>query len=645
MPYPGPRGSRFRAGRAPRAAFALAVLAVTAVPALLGCRSPDLVGRTAGPQVRYEVSFPNAAHHEARVQALFREVPNGPLVIRMSRASPGRYAPHEFAVNVHDAAATDGSGASLELERPDPHSWRVPRGHDGTVRFRYTVFGDHASGTYAGIDRSHAHLNMPAVFAYAPSLEDRAIRVRFRPPEGSGWRAATQLVPAEGEMTFTAPDLDYFMDSPTELSDFRLRSWEAASGRGEADTETIRLAVHDTAGPAAVDSFAAIARRVVREQRAIFGELPDFDHGSYTFIADYLPWAHGDGMEHRNSTILTGTHSLAEGPDENAGTLAHEFFHAWSVERLRPAGIEPFDFAAARRNMTDLLWFAEGFTSYYDDLTLRRAGVLSTAGFVRSMGGVVDAVENGPGRRVRGPADMSRMSPLVDGAEHVQRTNLENTHVSYYTYGTALALALDLALRARYPSVTLDDVMREVWERHGRAERPYRQEDLKRVLAEVTGDEIFAGRFFRDYVEGSELPPFGTLLARAGLRLERARPDAPWIGDARLEAADGAVRVTSGTRAGSPLYAAGIDLGDRILRADGERVATPGDVRDAVAAAEPGDRLELRVRGRTGLRTDTLRVAADPTLRLRTMEAAGRAATARQREFRRAWLGSRTEGS
>lgn len=624
---------------APLVRRAACVLGAAALAVVAGCRSPELLGLGAGPEVRYEVSFPDAAHHEAEVRVTYREVPAGPLTVRMSRGSPGRYAPHEFAVNVYGVAVTDGAGDTLSVEREDPHSWRVA-GHDGTVRFRYTVFGDHASGTYAGIDRSHAHLNMPAVFACAPSLGDRSVRVRFRPPEGTEWRAATQLVPAEGEMTFTAPDLTYFMDSPTELSDFRLRSWEAASGRGSGETETIRLAVHDTAGPAAVDSFAALARAVVREQRAIFGELPEFDHGTYTFIADYLPWVHGDGMEHRNSTILTGSRSLAEGPEGNAGTLAHEFFHAWSVERFRPEGIQPFDFARPRRNMTDLLWFAEGFTSYYDDLTLRRAGVLSTAEFARSMGGTVNAVLNGPGRRVRGPAEMSRMSPLVDGAAHAQRTNLENTYVSYYTYGAALALGLDLTLRTHYDR-TLDDVMREVWRRHGRTEDPYAREDLRRILADVTGDEAFARQFMREQVEGSELPEYATLLARAGLQLERIAPESPWAGEPRLEAADRGVRVAGTVRAGTPLYRAGVSRGDRILRLAGEAVDSPEDFREAVSERAPGDEIRIRYAGRATERSRSLRLTADPTVRIRPVEASGPGPTDDQATLRDAWLGSK----
>src|SRR5690606_34449295 len=123
----------------------------------------------------------------------------------------------------------------------------------------------------------------------------------FRAPEASGWKVATQLKPTADPTRFVAPHLQYFMDSPTELSPFETREWQHTSG---GRTQTIRIAMHHLGTGAQLDEYAAQVRGVVQEQAAVFGELPEFDFGTYTFIADYLPWARGDGMEHRNSTIL-----------------------------------------------------------------------------------------------------------------------------------------------------------------------------------------------------------------------------------------------------------------------------------------------------------------------------------------------------
>ncbi len=292
----------------------------------------------------------------------------------MSRSSPGRYALHEFAKNVYAVHAVDGAGRTLAVTRPDPSQWDVA-GHDGTVRVTYTLFGDRGDGTYAQIDESHAHLNMPAVFMWARGLDGRPIRVTFRIPDGSGWKIATQLFPTTDPLTFTAPGLQYFMDSPTELSAFSLREWPVTSG---GRTATIRLAVHHLGDEADVDRFAAMARAVVPQAVAVFGEAPAFDTGSYTFIACYLPWAADDGMEHRNSTFLTEPATLRDDAPGLLGTVSHEFFHAWSVERLRPRALEPFDFE--RANMSGELWFAEGFTSYYGPAAHRPRGSHDSSG-------------------------------------------------------------------------------------------------------------------------------------------------------------------------------------------------------------------------------------------------------------------------
>ncbi|UOQ76319.1 hypothetical protein MUN84_17345 [Hymenobacter sp. 5516J-16] len=136
--------------------------------------------------VQYKLAFPNAVHHEARIIATFQELPAGPLQVRMARSSPGRYALHEFAKNVYDVQATDAKGKTLTVSRPDPYGWTVA-GHDGTVIFTYTLFGDRTDGTYAGIDARHAHLNIPATLAYAQGLEQRPAQVTFVLPRAGRW--------------------------------------------------------------------------------------------------------------------------------------------------------------------------------------------------------------------------------------------------------------------------------------------------------------------------------------------------------------------------------------------------------------------------------------------------------------------------
>lgn len=606
-----------------RLAWALAgVLVLTALPV------------RAQRSVTYEIAFPNAAHHEAEVTVTFRGVPPGaPLAVRMSRTSPGRYALHEFAKNVYRVRITDGAGRALEAARPNLHQWDV-RGHDGTVRVAYTLFGDRADGTYTGIDRTHAHLNIPATFMWARGLEDAPIRVTFHRPD-STWGIATQLFPTDDPEVFTAPNLAYFIDSPTEISPFSLRTWTHTTPDGK--TYTYRVAVHHDGTEAEVDEYAEKTRRIAAEEIAVFGETPDYEPGTYTFIADYLPYVNGDGMEHRNATILTSTRPLSTGMLRNLGTVSHEFFHQWNVERIRPRGLEPFDLEHA--NVSTSLWLAEGFTSYYTGLMLRRAGLTDDAAYAGSLSRTLSTVINAPGRQFYSAVGMSMQAPFVDAAVSIDPQNKRNTFISYYTWGSAIGLGLDLTLRARYGH-TLDEFMRAMWRAHGKPERPYTLADARRVLADVSGDAAFADDFFARYIEGHEVVDYAALLAEAGFLMRPAHPGRPWLG-AALEDTDDGVTVSEGPLIGSPLYEAGVDRGDVLLEAGGLALESTAYVEALLAVHAPGEALPLRFRQRGIERTATLTLTEDPDVEVVPYEAAGRPLTDAMRAFRQAWLGSR----
>jgi len=586
-------------------------------------------------EVTYDVRFPNAAHHEVEIRASFANLPDAPLELRMSRSSPGRYALHEFAKNVYAVHATDGHGRELKLTRPDPYGWTAA-GHDGTVNVVYTVFANRAGGTYSGVDLTHAHLNIPATFMWARGTTDRPIRVTFHPPEGAQWKVATQLVPTDDALTYQAPDLYYFMDSPTELSDYDLREWQVTSN---GTTYVMRLAVHNVDTEAAVDTFAALAKKVVAEEAGVFGEFPDYDYHTYTFVACYVPWASGDGMEHRNSTSVTSSRSLAN-PLSNLGTISHEFFHSWNMERIRAAAIEPFDFE--RANMSSELWFGEGFTSYYTNLFLRRAGIYDDDRYFSSLTGTINAVINDPGRRYHSPAGMSRLAPFVDAAVSIDPTNFWNTFISYYTWGSALGLGLDLTLRSEY-GTTLDALMRTMWRRHGVTEQPYGNEDIRAALAEVSRDSAFARTFFDRYVHGSDVVDYAALLARFGVLLRKAHPDAPTLGTASLAERDGRVTVDDPTSVGSPYYKAGLDQGDVIRSLDGRDVNSRDVLAGIIAAHHPGDTVPITFEQRGMTRTAQISFAEDDRLEVLSYERAGMPLTPGMRRLRADWLASRAQ--
>jgi len=205
-------------------------------------------------------------------------------------------------------------------------------------------------------------------------LEQREMRVILRqhPPASAG-RLPRNCSTTDDPLSFTAPNLSYLLDSPVEFGPLEVRSFTVPAC-GADRSHVIRVALHEDRPSGLVDTLTTTVGRIVGEQRAIMGELPTFEPGHYTFLIDTLPWARSDGMEHRNSTVITTPATGSGAPPTVVPTMAHELFHAWNVERIRPRSLEPFSFEGP--NPSRELWLAEGVTSYIETLTEVRAGTI-----------------------------------------------------------------------------------------------------------------------------------------------------------------------------------------------------------------------------------------------------------------------------
>lgn len=601
-------------------------------------------------QVRYTVSVPEPAHRWMAVELQVDGLGADPLSLRMSSASPGRYARHDFAKNIFMVEARSGAGDPLEAVRTLPTRWDIA-GHDGSVVFSYRIFGDRIDGTYLAVDRTHAHLNMPASLIWPAGHETGLIQVRFVPPAGESWRVATQLFPTDDPLTFTAPNVAYLLDSPAEFSGFVDRTFEVSDPSDPTYRPQFRVAVHHGGSEADVDRYADDVERIVREMVAVFGEFPRFETGRYTFIADYLPTAGGDAMEHRNSTVLSAPAALRTQGRQLLGSVSHEFFHVWNVERIRPRSLEPFDFE--RVNPSGELWLAEGYTNYYGALTLQRAGLAPLSATLGRFSRAIETVRLGPGRQFRSAVEMSRLAPFTDAATSIDPTNWDNLFISYYTWGETLGLGLDLLLRVRSAdaagadAVTLDDYMRLLWRRFGlpggstpgAVDRPYTMADARVALAELS-DASFADEYFDRYVEGHEVIDYGPLLERAGVAVVSTAPDQAWLGDPALRFERGGAQVTRPTAFGSPLYVAGLDQDDVIVSIDDREVSSAGRWRDTRGRLLPGRSVSLTYARGGAVHTTRVTPAPHPGQRLVAFEELGRTLTPTQLAFRDAWLGS-----
>ncbi|HEY4321079.1 MAG TPA: PDZ domain-containing protein [Gemmatimonadales bacterium] len=604
-----------------------------------------------GPTIVYDLSFPNAEHHEAEVKATFTALPLGPVNFRMARSSTGRYALTEYAKNVYSVKAVDATGKALPVTHPDPYSWTVT-GHHGTVTLSYTNYADVGSGTFSGFNPEQEQVQPQGTFVYVKGLEARPIRVTFHRLDPS-WTIATQLVPTKDPETFTAPGMQYLFDSPTHLGNIQWRQWTETH---DGNTQTWRVSLDDPMAAQAIDAYADGLKKIVHEAGAVYGEFPKFDYGTYTFVSCYRSDCASDGMEHRNSTSVTGG-SLGGDGARGLSTGAHEYFHSWNVKRIRPQGLDPWDYD--RANMTDGLWIAEGFTQYYGPLLETRAGVTTPAREITGIGGSINAITNSPGREYFGPIGMSQQAPFRDGASASDPV-APNTFISYYTYGAAIATALDFSLRIRGKS--LDDFMRAMWLAYGKPEIPYSMHNARHQLIVVSGDSAWATDFWKRYVESNELPDYASLLDHAGIVLEKSNPGQPWVGGFLGSGAGGGRGGRGGGRGaaaptspdespariasapgGTPLYQAGLDAGDVITAVDGKPITSAAAFTAMIASHKPGDRISVAYTGLAGARTTTVNIVENPAVRTRSYEDAGRTPTADQLAFRNKWLAAKAQ--
>jgi predicted metalloprotease with PDZ domain len=593
------------------------------------------------PSVFCQVSFPNPVHHEARFSITFSAVPAGePLVIRMSRSSPGYYALFAFSKNLYNEKAVDSRGRELPVTRPDQHQWIVGL-HDGTVTFGYTLFADCLDGTHSSVSENRILLNMPASCAWAEGFEKAPVTVKITKPHAA-WKTVTQLKAAgsAGDL-FTAPDLAALMDSPVAIAPFTevRRNFGLPGARRE-----FRLALDHRGTAGEAEKFCDDLVKALEAEREVFGEYPAFGDDVYTLIAFLTPAASFDGMEHRDSAVLTSRDQLKDAYAENLRLAAHEIFHAWHGERLRPASLEPFDLT--RENMSAELWFMEGAAVYYEGMALLRNGTCPMGDFTGILTASANYTYTYPGPSLYSLADMSRKAVLFNGGVYADPDNRDNYYVSYYPQGCIAVLALDLSLRSRFQGLSLDVYMKSLWDRYGRTAAPYTNGDLQESLAVLTGDRAFAGEFFTRYVYGKELPDIAPLLREAGFLLrkrfpERASPGRDWI----IDYDAGTALVDHQTLSNEPYYRAGIDRGDVILKIGSRSVKSRKEFLAAFDPYKPGQAVTATILKPEG-NTVTARITleAEKTLEIVPFEQAGLPLSGDMAAFRKKWLGPQTAG-
>lgn len=601
------------------------------------------------PRIHYRITPVDPKLHTFEIALTIQQPDPAGQRLSMPAWIPGSYMIRDFARNVLSLVA-ESAGEAVSVRKTDKQTW-VCAPCAGPLTVRYRVYAWDLSVRGAHLDTTHAYFNGSAVFLAVEGRTDEACAVEIAPPDAAevadvaAWQVATSL-PRDGAGmhgfgTYRAADYDDLIDHPVEIGNLTFLRWESAG----VPHEMAIYGRHD----ADVERLAADLQPICQRHIDLFGRPAPMDY--YLFLVIAVGDGYG-GLEHRASTSLMckrddlprrDGQTVDKGYRDFLGLCSHEYFHTWNVKRIKPAVFLPYDLT--REVHTPLLWAFEGITSYYDDLGLRHAGLVSSEDYLDLLARTLTRVQRAPGRFRQTVTESS-----FDAWTRFYKAdeNAPNAIISYYTKGAQVALALDLTIRlATDGARSLDDVMRRLWADFGAVGRGVGDNDIQAIAAEVAGRNLDA--FFAQALHSTDDLPVGELLAEFGVE---------W----RLRAATGADdmggRATSpksqrweiGARIGDdPLGAkllnvfeggaahlAGLSAGDVVIAVNGLRATKAnldgllqrnGSRPCAVAAFRRDELMTFQV---------TPRTAPADTVELRLIEAP-RDEAARRRQ---AWLGA-----
>jgi predicted metalloprotease with PDZ domain len=555
--------------------------------------------RTA-PAILYTVDPKDLAGHLFEVTLTVAvPAPEGQLFV-LPAWIPGSYMIREFARNIVRIRAECG-GQPVALTKVDKHSWRAaPCG--GALTLVYEVYAWDLSVRAAHMDQTHAFFNGTSMFLRVDGQEEVEHVVDIRQPRDAAakyWRVATALPELDAKRygfgTYAAPNYDELIDHPVELGDFALGGFKA-HGVEHDIVITGRVPNLD------MDRLERDLKVLCETQIAFFEpKTRRAPMRRYVFMTMALGDGYG-GLEHRASTALVCNRAdlpttarqgkePSEGYVRYLGLCSHEYFHTWNVKRMKPDVFAPYNLQT--ENYTTLLWLFEGFTSYYDDLLLLRAGLIDEPTYLKLLGKTIGSVLRGSGRTKQSVAESS-----FDAWSKYYRQdeNAPNAIVSYYTKGSLVALALDLTLRARTEGrVALDDVMRAMWQRYGSDFYGAGRTGISEMQVEALFDEVSGLRLkslFDRLVRGTDDLPLARLFAPFGLKLvDERKADKPALDVSTTR--DGADCKLTHVHEGGAAHQAGLSAGDILLAIDGLRVG--GNLEPMLARYQVGDAVSVHV--------------------------------------------------
>ena len=512
-------------------------------------------------KISYVLRMPNPQSHYFEVEMILEDFKQKEIEIKMPVWAPGSYLVREFSKNVNQVRAKDESNKALKITKKLKNTWVIDNtSKPKKISIKYEVYAFELSVRTSFLDLTHGFVSGSGVFMYVSGNLQHPGTLAIYPYKD--FKKITTALPKssisvaqDGSESYQFENYDQLVDCPIEIGN-------------QEEFEFVASGVKHTVamygeGNYDVDKLKKDMPKVIEAETAVFGENPNKE---YVFIVHNVVNGQG-GLEHMNSTTLSVNRWTYSGSNyiNFLNLVAHEYFHLWNVKRFRPIELGPFNYD--QENYTNLLWVMEGFTSYYDELIMRRIGLVSQEEFVSKIQSTVNYVEGTMGSRVQSLAHSS-FDAWIKG--YRPNENSSNTTMTYYSRGQVIAAIFDVMIVSKYAGKKgLDDFMKHVYTKYAKElKRGITDQEFKKELEDFLGQDLTS--FYSKYIEGTEIPPYNEYFSKVGVNVTYNGSKKPSFG-ATLKQEGGKVLVKN-VRSGSSAEKAGLSVNDEIIACDGYRV-------------------------------------------------------------------------
>lgn len=532
--------------------------------------------------IQYSLKMPKPQNHYFEVEMLIEDYKEAKLEVKMPVWAPGSYLVREFAKNVNLVKAFDEKGNALTIQKTNKNTWKIQKGNAKSVKVKYEVYSFELSVRTSFLDLTHGYVSGTGVFMYIENHQENKGQLIVYPY--SGFKKISTALPkakegmaSDGAETFEFANYDQLVDCPIEIGNHIEFSFQSAGVNH-------RVAMYGD-GNFDVEQLKKDMAKITATATQVIGENPNKE---YLFIVHNVVDGQG-GLEHINSTTLSVNRWTYQG-GEYIGFLslvAHEYFHLWNVKRIRPVELGPFNYD--EENYTSLLWVMEGFTSYYDELLLLRAGYYTQEQYIQKVLSGLNYVEGSEGSRVQPVAHASFDAWIKS---YRPNENSANSTMTYYSRGGLLAAVLDAKIVTKFNGKkSLDDFMQKLYQDfYKKLNRGFSEAEFQKALSDFMEEDMSA--FFRDYVNDTKVPDYKSIFAPVGLKVEYIGNAKPSFG-ASFSQSNGKALVKA-IRVNSAAENAGLSVNDEVIGFNGYRVEA-GDLDGIFAGLTPGESINLLI--------------------------------------------------